>query len=471
MQRDPRSLEPIDERAVLVAVQLPGVSDEDLVSSLDELERLASTLGLRTVSRMTQRRATEGSPTLVGAGKLREIARWTGGSGSVPSSAGQRADTDDEEVELDESSGESESESPPVPEDERATIVVVDHELSPTQLRNLTGALGAEIMDRPSVILSIFQRHARTREAKLQVELARLEYLAPRLRATGSRPDRQRGAAGGIGGRGAGESSLELDRRKVRDRIAALKDELVIVRREAATRRSRRTQRDLVALVGYTNAGKSSLMRALTGSEILVADQLFATLDTTVRKLHPETRPRILVSDTVGFIDKLPHDLVASFRSTLEEAGDAALLLIVVDASDPAWRSQLAVTRKVLGEIDADDGPIQLVLNKMDRLSEEERVALADEHPDAILLSAHRPEDVTMLHERIVAHFEEDMVEEELLVPHADGRMVNTIHESCRVLSISHEDEGTRLRVRAPPELVSQLRGQLGAATETAAGS
>src|SRR5204862_6499600 len=181
-----------------------------------------------------------------------------------------------------------------------------------------------------SVILAIFQRHARTREARLQVEIAALSYLAPRLRASGAGTERQRG---GIGGKGAGESSLELDRRRIRDRIAELKQELAAVEREGLTRRSRRIREDTVALVGYTNAGKSSLMRALTGSDVLVEDKLFATLDTTVRALRPATRPRVLVSDTVGFIKKLPHDLVASFKSTLDEALEASLLLFVVDAS------------------------------------------------------------------------------------------------------------------------------------------
>ena len=231
--------------------------------------------------------------------------------------------------------------------------MLVDHDLTPTQQRNLEKATGADVLDRTSVILEIFHRHAKTREARLQVEIARLRYLAPRLREGGGGGDRVRG---GVGGKGAGESALELDRRRIRDRIAELKHELSRIEGGAKTRRERRSELPTVALVGYTNAGKSSLMRALTSTEVYVADKLFATLDTTVRRLVPPTEPPILVTDTVGFIKKLPHDLVASFRSTLDEAGDADLLLHVVDAGDPAHADQLAVTREVLAEIGADSG-------------------------------------------------------------------------------------------------------------------
>src|SRR5205085_6585696 len=210
-----------------------------------------------------------------------------------------------------------------------------------------------------------------------------------------------------------GESHGELDRRKIRDRIAELQKELDAMKLERKTQRARRQERQglaRVALVGYTNAGKSSLMRALTGSEVLVADKLFATLDTTVRALYPPTHPRVLVSDTVGFIRKLPHDLVASFRSTLDEALEASLLLFVVDASDPAHESQLEVSRSVLKEIGADVIPSRLVLNKIDRVPEADRAALHAKHPDAIFVSAKSPQDVAMLRETIIAFFEAAMV-------------------------------------------------------------
>jgi GTP-binding protein HflX len=213
-----------------------------------------------------------------------------------------------------------------------------------------------------------------------------------------------------------------------------------------------------VALVGYTNAGKSSWMRALTGSGVLVRDELFATLDTTVRALHPETVPRILVSDTVGFIKKLPHDLVASFRSTLDEAREADLVVHLVDASDPGFRAQVEVTREVLAEIGAADSPRLVVLNKIDRVDADARERLALEWPEALLLSVRDPADVAALRERIVAFFERDMVEDEVFVPYAKQRVVGEAHSACRVLSERHGETGTHLRVRARPEVLERLR-------------
>jgi GTP-binding protein HflX len=313
------------------------------------------------------------------------------------------------------------------------------------------------VLDRTGVIVEIFHRHARSREARLEVEIARLNYVAPRLREAGG-ADRQRG---GIGGKGAGESALELDRRKIRDRIAELREELAAIQKEQGVRRAHRRDARRVALVGYTNAGKSSLMRALTGSEVLVADKLFATLDTTVRALHPETKPRILVSDTVGFIKKLPHDLVASFRSTLDEALEASLLLYVADASDPTFRAQLEVTRSVLGEIGADAVPRRLLLNKVDRLDAGARAALGREHPEAILLSARDPADVGALRQAIVAFFEAAMVEGELLVPYAKQGMVGEIFEAARVLSEEFDEGGRRLKVLAHPDELARLSSLL----------
>ncbi|MCK5796288.1 MAG: GTPase HflX [Deltaproteobacteria bacterium] len=482
-------------RAVLVSVVLPDVTDAQSRASLDELERLASTLGLSAVARLTQRRETTGAASVLGAGKLRRLARYTDGSGVVPLGAAKRRkgtppkeddarradeflgddslasqsegerhandeDFDDASLDAYVFGDEGDEGADPLPGDEadaasRARVVLFDHDLTPSQLRNVEGATSAEVLDRSSLILRIFQRHARTREAKLQVEIAHLKYLAPRLRATGASRDRQRG---GIGGKGAGESALELDRRRVRDRIAELEQRLVIVRREANTQRARRSVRQTIALLGYTNAGKSSLMRRLTGSEVLVQDQLFATLDTTIRQLKPATRPPILVSDTVGFIKKLPHDLVASFRSTLEEARDAALLLHVVDASDPDWRAHVEVTRSVVGEVGAGENPTLMVFNKADRLDTAARLALAEDHPDAIVMSALRPSDISALYARIVTFFERKMVDEELFVPYTQQRLVHIIHESCRVLGEVHDEVGTRIAVRAAPALIDELR-------------
>jgi len=449
-------------RAVLVAVQLPHVTDDEVESSLDELQRLVETLGLTPIARVSQKRRGVGSAAVFGEGKLKEIARLTGGTGVVPAGVTRRpgkktrrpgdAESDDEEdLDVTPTDEVGLQDAP----DELATVVVVDDDLTPTQLRNLEGATSAEVHDRSSVILSIFQRHARTREALLQVEIARLVYMAPRLRLAGGGGDRQRG---GVGGKGAGESSLELDRRRVRDRIAALRRELEVVQRDSSARRTRRVDSRAVAIVGYTNAGKSSLMRRLTETQVLVENKLFATLDTTVRSLCPETRPKILVSDTVGFIKKLPHDLVASFRSTLEEASQASFLLHVVDASDPAFRSHIEVTETVLGEVGAGERESLLVLNKMDCVDAEERAALTDEFPDAMQISALAPEDVDRTHAAIVQFFERDMVEGELFVSYAEPRRIHEIHEACRVLSETHEEQGTRVLVRAPAGVLERLR-------------
>jgi len=471
--------------AVVVGVQLPGVSDEAFAASLSELERLAETLGLAVVGRVSQKRRAPDVASVLGGGKLAELAAFTGGKGVIPrySAPGKRTDSDEEHDDRDARAGAgsaadasapsgvapdgdtpsadgSSADAPSAAQRPKASVVLVDHDLTPSQTRNLEQATGAEVLDRSMVILSIFQRHARTREAKMQVEIARLTYLAPRLRAASGGADRQRG---GVGGKGAGESALELDRRKIRDRIAELKQALELVQREASTRRSRRAgaETPTVALVGYTNAGKSSLMRALTGNDVYVADQLFATLDTTVRVLQPETRPRILVSDTVGFIKKLPHDLVASFRSTLEEAKDAGLLLHVVDAADPAFRDQLAVTREVLLDLGASDRPTLLVLNKADRLSADERAALQDEYPAALLMSARSADDVRNLHARIVAFFEGDMQEQEFLIPYTEQRKVAQLHERCRVLAERYDEDGTHVRVLGPAAVLGSLRREL----------
>jgi GTP-binding protein HflX len=443
--------------AVVVAVQLPGVTDDDLASSIAELERLAKTLGLDPIARVIQRRAKLAPGVVLGEGKLKELAGWTGGSGEVPTyvKPGSRAAREEADAEIDET---------PDPDDEpasdeaptaRAKVVLVDHDLTPTQQRNLEKATGTDVLDRTSVILEIFHRHAKTREARLQVEIARLRYLAPRLREGGGGGDRVRG---GVGGKGAGESALELDRRRIRDRIAELKDELSRIEGGAKTRRQRRSELPTIALVGYTNAGKSSLFRALTSTDAYVADKLFATLDTTVRRLAPATEPPMLVTDTVGFIKKLPHDLVASFRSTLDEAADADLLLHVVDASDPAHPDQLAVTREVLGEIGADAVETWLVLNKIDRVDEGGRAALVDHYGDALQLSAKNKDDVAMLRDKLIERFAGALEEAELAVPWAQQRMIHQIHERTTVLGEDHDEHGTRIRVRAPARTLEDLR-------------
>jgi len=460
MNAGPPRIAPDADRppAVIVGVQLQGVSDRAFASSLDELERLAKTLGLQVIGRVTQKRSGLGATTVVGEGKLRELAQYTGGRGFVPGF--ERPGTRDGDEEIDEPDARGLAAEASGSEPRHAVTVLVDQDLSPTQMRNLEKATGVEVLDRSMVILSIFKRHARSREARIQVEIARLLYLAPRLREANAGSDRQRG---GVGGKGAGESALELGRRATRDRIAELRRALVGVQREAETRRHRRSgsATQTVTLVGYTNAGKSRLMRALSDDSMYVADQLFATLDTTVRILVPETRPRILISDTVGFIKDLPHDLVASFRSTLAEARDADLHLHVVDAADPAFREQYEVTRAVLADIAAADHPRLLILNKSDLLDDDRRAAVADEFPEAIVMSAHSADDVARLHARIQAFFESSMEEAEFVVPYDQQAKVGMLHESCRVLSERYEADGAHVRVRAPGALLDGLRREI----------
>jgi GTP-binding protein HflX len=445
--------------AVLVGVQLPGVSDLEHATHLGELERLVRTLGYEPVATLTQRRAGTGAGTVLGTGKLEALAKLTGGPGVIASGAANRTSkakerweaeaAEDEEAE-DSSNEQPAAADPQAPAGENPTVVVVDHELTPSQLRNLEKATGALVLDRTGVIVDIFHRHARSREARMQVELARLKYLAPRLRESSGRSERQQG-------RGVGDSAVELDRRKIRDRVAELNEGLVAVQRAQDHRRFARRDQLRVALVGYTNAGKSSLMRALTGSEVLVADQLFATLDTTVRSLQPESRPRVLVSDTVGFLRKLPHDLVASFRSTLDEALEASLLLYVADASDPSCQDQLEVTRAVLREVGAAEVPSLLLLNKIDRLDEATRRGLQARFPEALLLSAHAPEDVAALRQRLLDFFEAQMVEADLRIPYARQGLIAEVYESARVLSETFDEAGRNVRVRSLPGVVSKL--------------
>lgn len=460
------------QKALLVGVQLPKVSDDEAQGSLAELSRLVTTLGYNVIGQTSQRRSSERGATVLGDGKLKELALWTGGPGVVGPMVVKKKhkaalkfknispdeDSDleeDSETDLIEDEDFSESEAP----SEKADIVIFDCDLSPSQLRNLESATGVPVLDRTGVIIEIFSRHARTRAARLQVEIARLTYVAPRLRETGGGEDR---GGGGIGGKGAGESSVELDRRKIRDRIKELKEELASIAQEHDTRRARRGQEISIALVGYTNAGKSSLMRALTGSEVLVADKLFATLDTTVRLLYPESVPRILISDTVGFIKKLPHDLVASFKSTLDEALNASLLLYVVDSSDPGFRSQLAVTQSVLAEVGVAGIQSLLVLNKVDRLSEDELTTLKAEFPEAVFLSARKPQDVAALRLRLIGYFETDMVDQEILIPYTVQGAIGEIRAKMRVLEESYNEKGVLLTVRAHEEHLQRLKSRFG---------
>jgi GTP-binding protein HflX len=294
--------------------------------------------------------------------------------------------------------------------------------------------------------------------------------MAPRLREAAKLAGPQGRQRSGEGGRGAGESQTELDRRKIRDRIAELQLEIVAMDAERRTQRARRQERKglaAVALVGYTNAGKSTLMRALTGSEVLVANKLFATLDTTVRALYPESIPRVLVSDTVGFIKNLPHGLVASFKSTLDEALDASLLLHVIDASDPGFERQLEVTDEVLEEIGANVVPRIRVFNKIDFVGDAEaqaecEAALRAKYPDCVVMSARRPDEVAKLHDKIVEYFQQDLVETEIFLPWTAQQLRGEIYANCQVLVDRSDNDGAFFRVRSEPDVIKNIREQCG---------
>ena len=376
--------------ALLISISTPQFKGDEATESLAELARLVTTLGFKVVGTQSQKHSSTKKVNVLGLGKLAEIAQLTGNKGVIE-------DLGEGEFLLDETPlSEIPSDNLPF---SCADVVVFDCDLTPSQLRNVENQLGVEVFDRTGIIIEIFSRHARTRTAKLQVEIARLNYVAPRLRES-SCGDKERQM-----GKGAGETTLELNRRAVRDQLAELKRELMSVQDVMMDRRTQRSELFSVALIGYTN-------------DVEGENKLFATLDTTVRALYPITQPRILVSDTVGFIKKLPHDLVASFHSTLAEAHDASLLLYVVDASDPSFRSQLDVVHQVLEEVGVEDSEKLLVLNKSDQLTTEQQQQLTAEFPDAMMTSTRNPADISKLHQYIVGVAQNEMIEEEVIIPY-----------------------------------------------------
>ncbi|PSV44712.1 GTPase HflX [Photobacterium sp. GB-36] len=436
---------PLKNNVLLISIQTPQFKGDEAKSSLEELARLVTTLGFKVVGTQSQKLSSTKKMSVLGSGKMAEIAQLTGNLGVIEDDGEDDPldDIDFIDVSLDD--------LPCV----LADVVVFDCDLSPSQLRNVENQLGVEVFDRTGIIIEIFSRHARTRTARLQVEIARLNYLAPRLReSTSGNKERQMG-------KGAGETTLELDRRKIRDQLAELRRELVSVQDEMKGRRTQRSELFCVALVGYTNAGKSSMMRALTGSDVEGENKLFATLDTTVRALKPETQPRILVSDTVGFIKKLPHDLVASFHSTLAEAHDASLLLYVVDASDVSFRSQLDVVHEVLKEVGVDGIKKLLVLNKSDQLSVEQQQALMAEFPDAMMTSTRNPLDITKLHQYVVDVAQHEMIEEEIIVPYTAKGLMGDIRSVMSVTKEEYEYDHIKLTVRSNEIELARLKKRM----------
>lgn len=409
------------ERAVLVGIDR-GRADWPVEESIAELERLVHTMGAAVLASVTQRLDRPHMRTFIGPGKAEDVA-------ALAKSLG-------------------------------ATTVVFDDELTPSQQANLEGIIpDAKVLDRTAVILEIFGLHAVSREGKLQVELAQLEYNLPRLKGMWGHLERER-LGGGRGTRfGAGESQLETDRRLARRRISELKRELAHVSGERELQRKRRADSGVfrVALVGYTNAGKSTLLNALTGAGVLAQDMLFATLDSTTRRLElPEGR-QITVTDTVGFINKLPHGLVEAFKSTLDEVSEADLLLHVTDAGAHQREPQMQAVREVLQEIGAHTKPGIIVFNKMDALDDADAESLKQRYPAAVFVSALKGGGIDELVGRIAEAATRDSVTMTVTIPFTRGDLVRVAHEMTQILSERHTEEGTTLMMRVPAELVSKF--------------
>lgn len=413
------------ERVVLVGVWTDG-TDAEATNSLVELAALADTAGSAVLEGMIQRRPRPDPGTFVGSGKVEELR-------GVVAAVG--ADT-----------------------------VICDGELSPGQLRNLEETVGVKVIDRTALILDIFAQHARSREGKAQVELAQLQYLVPRLRGWGAALSRQAGgraggATGGVGLRGPGETKLETDRRRIRTRISRLKRDITAMRTSRDVQRSRRRRREVpgVAIAGYTNAGKSSVLNRITGAGVLVEDALFATLDPATRRARAADGREYTLSDTVGFVRHLPHQLVEAFRSTLEEVSDADLVVHVVDGSHPDPASQVRAVRDVLADVGADTVPELLVVNKTDAADEEALLRLKREWPDAYFVSARTGTGMVDLRAALEARLPRPAVEVTATLPYDRGDLVAQVHRHGEVLAVAHDPDGTRMTARVDSDLAAAL--------------
>lgn len=410
------------DRAVLVSAPPRDLDPRIAEEHLEELARLTDTAGGEVAAVVRQRLDAPSPKTYIGQGKAEELKQVVESSG--------------------------------------ADLVIFDEELSPAQGKNLEQVTGVRIMDRPELILDIFATRARSKEARMQVELAQLEYLLPRLKRMWSHLSRTRG---GIGLRGPGETQLETDRRLIGTRIADLKKKLRDVARAREVQRQSRQGEFRAALVGYTNAGKSSMLRALSGADVFVEDRLFATLDSTTRSVELGDGYQVLVTDTVGFIRKLPHHLVASFRSTLEEAREADVLLHVIDASHPDREEQEQVVAEVLADLDLDGRPQVLVYNKTDRLTHGEEEALRDRvraftSVPAVFVSAHRPATLDALRDALKARMRARLHQVRLDLPARDGEALALLYREGEV--VRRDDQGSRidLTVRVPDAVLGRLR-------------
>jgi GTP-binding protein HflX len=406
------------EKAVLAALRLPKQPRFEVDESLDELGRLAESAGAEVVGRMTQDRRAPTPGLYFGKGKVDELRTWSREQG--------------------------------------ANLMISDDSLSPIQERNLGGSLGLKVIDRTALILDIFAQRARTMEGKLQVELAQLSYLLPRLVGQWKHLER---LGGGIGTRGPGETQLESDRRIIRHRIQKLRAELSRVRVHRRLVRDRRqaTGYPVVALVGYTNAGKTTLLNQLTGAERVAADRLFVTLDPAARLVSAPGHAPFILTDTVGFIRKLPHQLVAAFKATLEELAEADLLVHVVDASHPGLEEQMAAVESLLAELGLSGRSTIVALNKVDRLEVDSALDALTARFDAVALSARTGEGVEALLERIDRQFRPRAERMRLLIPYRDGPALALCYERGRVLDRADLPEGIRVDVEVPRRVAGQL--------------
>tara|TARA_B100000959_G_scaffold17827_1_gene17239 strand:+ start:1986 stop:3248 length:1263 start_codon:yes stop_codon:yes gene_type:complete len=411
------------EKALLVGVIHGEVNEATTIEHLDELELLADTAGAKVVGQITQRLKKLNPQFLVGKGKADQIV-------------GQAKELD-------------------------AQLIIFDDDLSPAQAKNFMNLSDdLKVIDRSALILDIFRQHARSREAKTQVELAHLGYLLPRLTRQWTHLERQ---IGGIGTRsGMGETQIEIDRRLIRTRISKLKKELEKIDQERTVQSKGRQTYFRAALVGYTNAGKSTIMNVLSGADVFVEDQLFATLDTTIRQVNINDSHQVLLSDTVGFVRKLPHDLVASFRSTLKEVVDADLLLVVLDASSPHVSDHYKTIKNVLDEIDAGDKRSLIVLNKID-LVEDMKILnqLKQTFPEAVMISALDKLRLDELLKSIESIMNEDFQTVDVDIPFANGKIISEIQDDMDVLDREYYDEGVRMTIKGPSSKIQQILNQL----------
>ncbi|MCF8721692.1 GTPase HflX [Nitrospina gracilis] len=404
-------------RAILVGVETNQGTGPPVGDSLDELSGLATTAHYDPVAHLTQRLATIHPKTYLGSGKVEELAQ-----------AVKHHD---------------------------AEIVIFDENLSPAQTRNLENLLKCNVVDRSWIILEIFSDHARTSEAKTQVELARLKYSLPRLTRMWGHLSRQRG---GIGMRDVGETQIQLDRRMIRDQISKLTKKLNRIHKEKQTQRKSRQTAYQVALVGYTNVGKSTLMNCLTGADTLVENKLFATLDATVRKVKKNFPYPILLADTVGLIDKLPHDLVASFKSTLDEVRNADLLVHVIDISHPHYRRQMATAESVLNELGMHDTPTVNVFNKIDRIENQQDVEeMRRLYPDAVFVSCRKELGLDDLRQAIVRHYEARLVPYQVELDYTRSDLIPEIRKHALVVDERYHDQTMTLDLRIWPHHKARL--------------